>query len=162
MKYEHEEIKKKVNIAIDILFKNDSFLLRYQVNERSITHKLAVYLQILFPEWHVDCEYNRKMFNITKMLKSIKGCSEQKKTDKIYPDIIVHMRATNDNLLVIETKKGEEDDPCDIRKLELFTEKFTEKGRGYEYEWGLFIKFLKTEKPSLTWFKDGKKYEPAV
>ena len=157
MKYEHEEIKKKVNIAIDILFKNDSFLLENDVNERSITHKLAEYLQILFPEWHVDCEYNRKMFN-TKELGGIEGCSEQKKTDKIYPDIIVHMRATNDNLLVIETKKGEEDDPCDIRKLELFTE----KGRGYEYEWGLFIKFLKTEKPSLTWFKDGKKYEPAV
>ena len=157
MKYEHEEIKKKVNFAIDILFKNDSFLLEKDVNERSISHKLAEYLQILFPEWHVDCEYNRKMFNTTKMLEGIKGCSKQKKTDKIYPDIIVHRRATNDNLLVIETKKGEKDDLCDIRKLELFTE----KGGKYVYEWGLFIKFLKTEKPSLTWFKNGKKYEPA-
>jgi hypothetical protein len=157
MKYEREEIKKKVNIAIDILFKNDSFLLKYDVNERSISHKLAEYIQIQFPEWHVDCEYNKKMFDTKKMLKGIKGCSKQKKTDKIYPDIIVHMRATNDNLLVIETKKGEEDDPCDIRKLGLFTE----KGGEYVYEWGLFTKFLKNEKPSLTWFKDRKKYEPA-
>ena len=156
MKYEHDEIKKKVNIAIDILFKNDSFLLENNVNERSISHKLAEYLQILFPEWHVDCEYNKKMLS-KKTLEGISECSEQKKTDRIFPDIIIHQRNTNKNLLVIEIKTNNKDNPCDIRKLKLFTK----IGGKYVYDWGLFIKFDKNEKPSLTWFYNGKKYEPA-
>ena len=154
MKYEHEEIKKKVNIAIDILFKNDSFLLEKDVNERSISHKLAEYIQIQFPEWHVDCEYNKKMFD-KKMLEGIKGCSEQKKTDRIFPDIIIHQRNTNKNLLVIEIKTNNQDDPCDIRKLELFTQK---DGK-YVYAWGLFIKFNRTNSPILIWYKDGEIYK---
>ena len=154
MQYELDEIKKKINIAIDILFKNDSFLLEKDVNERSISHKLAEYLQILFPEWHVDCEYNKKMLS-TKTLENISECSEQRKTDRIYPDIILHQRNTDKNLLVIEIKTKNQDSICDVRKLELFTQ----KNGDYEYDWGLFIKFDNTEKPSLTWFKEGKVYE---
>jgi len=154
MKYEFEEIKKKVNIAIDILFENDLFLLRYKVNERSISHKLAEYLQILFPEWHVDCEYNRKEWDI-KRLKNIEECSEQKITDRIFPDTIVHHRSVNDNVLVIEIKPNKEDDLCDIKKLELLTQ----KDGDYDYDFGLYIQFMKNEQPSLTWYKDGKVYE---
>jgi hypothetical protein len=44
------EIKKNLYAAINLLFKNDSFLLKESVNERSITHKLAEYLQQQFPD----------------------------------------------------------------------------------------------------------------
>lgn len=154
MKYEPDEIKKKVNIAIDILFKNDSFLLEKDVNERSISHKLAEYLQIMFPEWHVDCEYNRREWDI-KRINGIEECSEKRTTDRIFPDIIVHHRSVNDNLLVIEIKPDKKDDPCDIRKLELLTQKEGE----YGYDWGLYMQFMKNEKPFLTWFNGGKVYE---
>jgi len=149
--YQPQEIQKKVAISIGVLLRNDYFLLQSGASERSVSHKLAEYLQIQFPDWNVDCEYNRKGPD-PKRLDGIKECSEQKKTDRIFPDIIVHRRNTHDNLLVIEMKIGSEDDPCDIKKLKLLTSR---RGR-YKYRIGLFAKFDSRTKISLRWFADGK------
>ncbi len=54
MDYKKEEIEKKVWIAVELLFKNDAFLLENDVNERSVSHKLAEYIQTQFPEWHAN------------------------------------------------------------------------------------------------------------
>ena len=54
-----EDVKKRVIAAICALYRHDRELLAVDANERSITHKLAEHLQREFPEWHVDCEYNR-------------------------------------------------------------------------------------------------------
>jgi len=96
MRYNFERLREKIILALDIFFKNDDILLGIGVSERSISHKLAEYLQIQFPEWHVDCEYNRKERDI-KRLEGIKGCDEQKTKDRIFPDIIVHHRYREDN-----------------------------------------------------------------
>jgi len=48
----------KIEDGLYTLLKKDGYLLKNSVNERSITHKLAEYYQVLFPEWNVDCEYN--------------------------------------------------------------------------------------------------------
>jgi len=143
--YSIDEIKKKVGISLEVLFKNDFFLLK--ASERSVAHKLAEYLQTQFPDWNVDCEYNRKGL-APKVLNGIHECSEQKKTDRVYPDIIVHRRNTDDNLLVVEIKI-KDDDCCDIEKLK----KFTSSSGEFKYRLGLFIKFNE-EKP-LRWFKNG-------
>lgn len=45
-----KQIESKVKTALQCLIKNDSFLLSNNTNERSITHKLAEYLQQEFPE----------------------------------------------------------------------------------------------------------------
>lgn len=55
---EINEIIKKIEIAIDFLFSNDLYLLERGLNERSISSKLANYLQLLFFGYNVDCEYN--------------------------------------------------------------------------------------------------------
>ena len=39
--------------------KRDEMLFRLHANERSITHRLAVYLEKPFDGWNVDCEYSR-------------------------------------------------------------------------------------------------------
>lgn len=153
MRYEFGEIFNRVNLAIDILFKNDVILLEKAVNERTISHKLAEYLQTQFPEWHVDCEYNRKDNDI-KRLNGIEECNEQRKSDRIYPDIIVHHRGIEDNLLVIEIKTDNQDDPCDRKKLELLTKKEGE----YGYDMGVYIQFNRLNAPKLTWYRDGKTY----
>lgn len=145
--YSTDEIKKKVRISLGILFKNDSFLLENDTNERSVAHKLAEYLQMQFPDWNVDCEYNRKGLD-QKILDGIHECSEQKKTDRVYPDIIVHKRNTDDNLLVVEMKIKDED-CCDIEKLK----KFTSASGDFKYRLGLFIKF--NERKPLRWFENG-------
>ncbi len=155
MTYNLKEIKAKVNVAIGVLFKNDAFLLENEVNERSVSHKLAEYLQMQFPDWNVDCEYNRKG-NARKTLEGIRECSEERTTDRVFPDIIIHQRNTKNNLLVVEIKTKDEDPICDIRKLKLFT-----SDRKYKYNFGLFIKFNRDEKPILKWFKDGGKFDTA-
>ena len=149
-KYTEKEIKSKVNIAIGVLFKNDIFLLENNVHERSIAHKLAEYLQVQFLDWDVDCEYNRKGLE-TKILENIRQCSEQRKTDSVLPDIIIHKRNTNHNLIVVEIKTNNQDDACDIEKLKLFT---ANDGK-YKYSLGLFIKFNRNNKPSMRWFQNG-------
>lgn len=151
--YSSGEMKKGVEISLGVLFRNDSFLLQNNANERSVSHKLAEYLQTQFPDWNIDCEYNRKGLD-PKTLDGIRECSDQRKTDRIFPDIIIHKRNTNDNLLVVEIKIKNEDS-CDIEKLK----KFTSPTGEFRYKLGLFIKFDLTDKPSLRWFKDGKEIE---
>ena len=146
-----KEIKKQVNVAIKILFKKDRFLLKNKVNERAVAHKLAEYFQQLFPAWHVDCEYNKKRLE-SKELGGINECDEQKRTDRVYPDIIIHQRNTDSNLLVIEIKTIRNEEACDIQKLKLFTNQTGD----YRYQLGLFIKFNQLLKPEFKYFKNGR------
>lgn len=163
--YSFEEIEKSVKDALDKLYYNDRYLLEHDVNEQSITHRLAIYLEDVFFNYNVDCEYNRygddpkrlkgksfkkydKLFKyeIDRLIKEID-------TDKLAkPDIILHKRGRNDqNLLVIEVKKSNsKDDNYDRLKLMIFTD----KDYGLNYKYGLFIKLDKDNK--LCWFSDGK------
>ena len=133
--YSIQEIGKKLRICIEILYKKDLFLIENCVSERSISHKLAEYLQVEFPDWNVDCEYNR-MYDQVKELEGISECSTQRTTDRIYPDIIVHERNSINNLVVIEIKINI-DDECDIKKLE----KLTSTKDKFSYKVGYFIRF---------------------
>lgn len=160
MTLDRKVIEQKVNVAIKNLFRYDEELLRREVNERSITHKLAEYLQIEFDRWNVDCEYNKngdvkkELDGIKNALNEIPECAKHIKTDRVFPDIIVHLRGENtSNILVIEVKKrlNPNNSICDEKKLEFFTQ----KGQ-YHYSYGLFIKFNGTNKPELKWFKEGK------
>ena len=120
-------IRERVQGALDLLLKHDRFLLEHDVNERSITHKLAQYLQENFPGWDVDCEYNR-IGNQRIDPKRLQFDVNQTSTDDdqgktVYPDIIVHHRRIQDNLLVIEIKKSTnpETGDHDEQKLRAFT-----------------------------------------
>jgi len=59
MTYIKNEIERKVKSCLQILREQDKYLLDNDLNERTITHKLATYLQEEFQEFNVDCEYNR-------------------------------------------------------------------------------------------------------
>jgi len=142
---DEQKIQEKVSMSCELLQKHDAFLLENNLNERSITHKLAEYLQQQFHEYHVDCEYNRiKNENmdqqyITKILnlpiENLKSDDTEAKT--VYPDIIVHKRGTNDdNLLAIEVKKSTNRSTreFDFRKLLAFKTQL-------KYIFALFIEF---------------------
>lgn len=151
-KYKDIEIKKKVEIAIKTLFEKDSFLLENKANERSVSCKLAEYLQSQFSEYNVDCEYNKKGEGEIKRLAGIEECDKQRATDRILPDIIVHKRNSNDNIVIIEIKTISNDEKCDLCKLKLFTRRSGE----YRYQIGLYIKFNGTNNPELIYFENGK------
>jgi hypothetical protein len=136
-----EEIKKKVYICIRQLLKNDLHLLEIRANERRIAHKLAEYLQQQFPDWHVDVEYNRHGIEIKEL--------DEK---RVYPDIIVHLRNTPFNLLVIELKCSDEKYDSDIEKLK----KFTDQNGEFKYKLSLFLKIINGGIKEVRWFKNGR------
>jgi len=138
MELTREMVFEKIKNAYRTLLKNDSHLLTFDANERSITHKLAIYLQDEFPDYNVDCEYNRDRHDSKKLLfllevKEIR--SDETKGTTVYPDIIIHHRGTKDNFIVIEAKKM-------TNKFKDYDEK---KLRGYiselNYQYAFFIEF---------------------
>ena len=126
--YGKEDIGWKLQRALDKLRLYDAYLLESDCNERSITHRLAIFLQQEFDGWDVDCEYNRNI-DSRDLIKRLRPCSEPVQVDDthaktVYPDIIVHHRETGDNLLVIEVKKSTnpENQERDNEKLRAFKE----------------------------------------
>jgi hypothetical protein len=119
-------VAQKVSEAVERLLAHDADLLILDVSERAITGKLAGYLRSLFPEWHVDCEYNRD----GQRAKIVTG-------QVVVPDVVIHRRGKPENLLVIEVKKSNsrESDERDMEKLAAFT---SELG----YANALFLKFV--------------------
>ena len=149
-----EDVKKRVIEAICSLYRYDPELLNVDANERSITHKLAEHLQREFPEWHVDCEYNRVGHDTKRLWGMDVGKPEPDDLEAktVFPDIIVHHRTTPENLLVIEVKKATgRDDTGDIEKLERFT-----KVREYRYEYGLLLKLRHNDTPELVLYRNGE------
>lgn len=55
-----KEILVRFIAALSVFYENDKSLLDCNAAERSMTHGLAVYLKDLFPNYNVDCEYNRE------------------------------------------------------------------------------------------------------
>lgn len=114
------EIEKHLNSAISDFLNRDIYLLEINANERSISHRLAVYLEHYFTNWEIDCEYNRNHDDTKRLELADRHTND---TDlnavTVYPDIIVHRRATDENLLVIEMKKSNsnEDIEYDLIKL---------------------------------------------
>ena len=132
-------LHEKVKCALSEFFDKDCNLLRLDVNERSITHKLAEHLQRQFEDLKVDCEYNRHL----KDIKRLPIEPEDIKTDcldakTVYPDIVVHRREVdNCNRLVIEAKKSTQDAKYDEGKLRAFTSPEND----YKYAMGLLLVF---------------------
>jgi len=127
---------ERVHAALVRLLKEDIYLLQADVNERSLSHRLAIYLEELFPGWAVDCEYNRDDHEPKRLqLNPEQILSDDEEGTTVYPDIIVHKRGCRSNLLAIEIKKisgGSEAN--DLRKLRALR---TQLG----YQVALFVRF---------------------
>ncbi len=158
-----EEVKCKLYIALNQLLENDLWLLHNNLNERTIAHKLAEYLQQIFPDHHVDCEYNRDVEQNSglKKVNILKARYEDIKNIKVdggsidvsvFPDIVIHRRGSNkNNLLVIELKKSinKNIEACefDKEKLRCFTDQ--SKRNTLKYNYGVFL-ILETQENMAT------------
>lgn len=56
----------KIEQGLGLLLARDGYLLEKNISERAITHKLGEHLQGLYPEWNVDCEFNKNLDNPKK------------------------------------------------------------------------------------------------
>lgn len=129
--------------SIKLFVENDAHLFAVGINERSMTHKFAEYLQLqLGNEWDVDCEYNRNLGDI-KIIGTIKQyvgkttLTNDTEATSIYPDIIIHKRNSTTNLLVIEAKKSpltKKSRDKDINKLVVIKKQL-------QYSYAMFLVF---------------------
>jgi len=117
--------EEKIKAALKLLFERDKYLLANNSSERSIAFRFALYLCSQFEEYDVDCEYNyhhkgpkrifvlnkedKKYFRIRKTISDVNAHS-------VYPDIIIHKRGTDVNLLIIEIKKSTNKDEYDKQR----------------------------------------------
>ena len=109
-----ELVHSIIQKSLEELYSKDSLLMdsAYDINERTVTHRLAIYLESYFEEYGyvVDVEYNRIRGDYDSdavgnlMGKRLNWEDNEQGSSYVYPDIIVHKRETNDNLLIIEVK----------------------------------------------------------
>ncbi len=120
-----EETQLAIELAIQKLMDKDSYLFEVDVNERTLTHRMAIYLEEEISKmeagWNVDCEYNRDVTSpkepYSKRLRlhddppprDYVTPHEDENAITVFPDIIVHIRGRSGeehaNLVVIEVKK---------------------------------------------------------
>jgi len=140
------EIKKKVEIAVAWFMFNDKKLLEFdpgiRLPERPMSHRLGFYLQLLFPDWNVDCEYNRDL-----------DAPKREDGDLVIPDVIIHKRKTRtDNLLVVEVKA--ENNAREIEEDREIVRKYTRGDGTLRYDYGVFVLLL-PDRQSQNWFEAG-------
>jgi hypothetical protein len=126
---EFTEIEAAVRTAIADFQAADRYLLEFDLNERTISHRFAVHLQQRFPGWDIDCEYNRHMDAVKSLHLPKDGISwDDSEAKTAFPDIIVHRRGPGPNLLVIEMKKMGLSPQFDYQKLKAYKSQV-----GYKY-----------------------------
>lgn len=161
------DIFPKVKLAWTELSKERQ-LFKINVGERSLTHRLALHLEPLFPLWDIDCEYNRvgvdgdpKKIMALRQKIGYSGydCSPEDadceaEAITVFPDISIHRRGKSnlsDNLLIIEVKKSSgKDKEKDKIKLEAYVS--SPNNQIFQYKYGLYFEIdmsLKTVKDSI-------------
>lgn len=172
------ELILSIKEAIELLHARDYWLLKNDLSEQSISHKLAEHLQRLIPDYHVDCEYDGDIDNINwkQKIAFLKGRLETKLLSEnqvhlldhepieraVFPDIIIHHRGTNTgNKCIMEIRKSTNQTSFDYDRIKLESYTSAINGKNLGYQLGVFINF-QTGQDVLTetiiYFKNGEEY----
>jgi hypothetical protein len=110
-------VEPRISSALEQVIAYDFQLLEDRAGERSVAHRLAVYLEREFPGWHVDCEFNRQGETgdrgpkcVSPSLPHLPESRAGQGTADVTPDIIVHQRRSPRNLLAVEVKPSDSAD----------------------------------------------------
>ena len=100
-------IKDKIINCVDKLYSKDKYLFDCKVCERCLMFRLAYYLQVEFPKYFVDCEFNKMGFIGNKNQDKIEPNSLGDGLKRMFADIIIHKRNSNteDNFICLEIKR---------------------------------------------------------
>lgn len=96
----------KVVTALTEFYGSETWLFEHDLGERTLTHRLAVYLEQQFPGWKVDCDYDRLGERTLRLPRGSIVSTDDHLAKSIYPDIVVHQREIPKNLLAIEVRKA--------------------------------------------------------
>jgi len=114
----------KLVAALQEFYAQEAFLLEKDLGERTLTHRLAVYLEKQYPGWQVDCDYNRLGERTLRLPHGTIVSTDDTLGKSIFPDIVVHQRAIPNNLLAVEVRKASNHQPIehDQQKLRAMTD----------------------------------------
>ena len=156
---ELELLQSNIEKAFDLVYKNDEFLITNGLCERCIMFRFAGYLADLYPDYNVDCEYNRHIENVKRI----------RKDKEIFPDVILHTRGVDENnFAIIELKNKTNPDDVgrknDENTLRALTENKSDGNKdplyNYGYKFGLAITVCGDSKEtmqSIVVYRNGKK-----
>ena len=136
-----EVVRARIDEAAAHFLAAHDHLLRVRASERAMCHKFGEMLQPLFPDWSVDCEFNRNG-EAPKRIAWIPFTKDR----SVFPDIIVHHRGVPENLVVIEAKCSDARDEEireDIVKLEAYVAELN-------YVYSVLLTFTVGQAPNVT------------
>jgi len=153
MSYSIESLNEIINSSVSALQKQQPILFQENedIAERTVSTALHVFLIPHFPNYSVNCEYNRMTDeNGMQIPKRIHRNPYDANPSRVYPDIIVHQQNNRKkNLLVIELKmswkNGEKDDDYD--KLQGYIAELN-------YQFGLYLELGEKGISETTWFQN--------
>jgi hypothetical protein len=108
----HTELDKVV-AALKQLYAREAFLFEHDLGERALTHRLAVHLERQFPDFDVDCEFDRLGERTLQLPHGSIVSTDDHLGKSIYPDIVVHQRHVSNTLLAIEVRKAGNHQPLE-------------------------------------------------
>ena len=131
----------KVVAGLAAFYAVETFLFEHDLGERTLTHCLAVHLEKQFPDWNVDCGYDRLGARTMQLPHGSIVSTDDHLDKSIYPDIVVHRRAVPDNLLAIEVRKASNHQPPehDQHKLRALTDPYL----WFAYGLGVYLTLAK-------------------
>jgi hypothetical protein len=158
-------------VSLNRLRERDSYLLENRVWEGSLAHRLAVYLEPFFPQYFIDCEYDKSGEDRKALrnpdIERLPADWTQGQRDCVFakwtrhaqggrgirPDIIVHIRGEGgleENVLAIECKHegvNANEFAWDWCKLQ----EFTSGHQAFRYQMGILVIFEGGQNPSKAW-----------
>jgi hypothetical protein len=152
------DLVQRFSRAFNDLFQHDGELFDLGtdgINEQTLTFRLGLYLANQFPDYNVDCEYNRLWDGKKRCLRF--GILWMK------PDVVVHIRQSDEaNLICIEAKKTK-----DWKDLAVLPEDVGQKLKAlthpeeaYHYALGLAWRIAPSAEPNdhdAVWFVAGER-----
>lgn len=127
--------------AFQLLYENDMALFDTDVQERAIAGRLAIYLQYGYDKHFekdacIDLEYNRDG-------TGIKRPHPRDDDGWIAPDILLHVRKTDNNIFYCEVKKkSTKDNEDSVRVVNALKER--------KYQYGVNLYYVRPEEANLT------------
>jgi hypothetical protein len=114
----------KVITALREFYSHEAYVLEKDLGERTLTHRLAVYIEKQFPGWQVDCNYDRLGERTLRLPHGTIVSTDDHLGKSVYPDIVVHQREIPNNLMAVEVRKDTNHQPVehDQHKLQALTD----------------------------------------
>ena len=151
-----EYVENLINVSLDKLYHNEKKILTkdYNIGERTISNKLSNYIEMFVNnQYDVDVEYNRMRSKYEHddlgnlMGKTLNWEESGEGSSFVYPDIIIHKRDTNLNLVEIEIKMSWKNRKKDYDYL-----KINEYMKQLGYKFGVYIELHEKREDCLIEF----------